>query len=343
MPGAVRDPWCALRKDLRLIEPADVFRIRTCRTDTTDHRLRSVAVYLPRFKMRALPAAFVIPVARHAVNDGKACGGPLAVRDHQHSAKVWDFAEHVAYRLLDVTLDFRFRRAHQSAIITVRCPSEQFRMFHEQRIRRIDTGGFNAEHPHLYAVFFAPLNRATELCDTPVRIRRLFRERCLGDVAPNDGYPQPVDSLVRKTVEIRLGIVVHVIHQFITIERRAFDGTEEASRYAVLDPGLADAALEVSGTHPILIVIDSPSQPLVVLGGNGHLAILRNVDAVTFLAGDFSPNESHAVSRYGHKRLRPGKVLPEPPAFNSRVWRRSLIQLGIRCKNTSAEHRNRHR
>ena len=195
-------------------------------------------------------------------------------------------------------------------------------MFPEKRVVLAAAVRLDAEDPCLDAVLEAARDRLAKFFDPPHCVWRTFRERRLGEVAPFDRQPKPVYPFVRETVEIRLRVVVDVIHQLVVVEWRTLDWPEEASRDAVAHPWLADAWGEIAGAHAVLVVVYGAAKPLVVLGRNRRLAVLVNVDPVAFASFHGSAHERDVVRRHRRQSLRPRQFLAERPVLYSRIWRR---------------------
>ena len=129
----------------------------------------------------------------------------------------------------------------------------------------------DAEDPGSDAIAAAFLHRAAQLRETLVRFGRRRVERGLGDVAEFDGEPESVDAFVGETVQVGIGIVVDVVHQFVAVEGRTLDRAEEAARDAIAHPGLAGGCTErerrrFRAEQPIFEEVDGAAQAIVVAG-----------------------------------------------------------------------------
>ena len=119
-------------------------------------------------------------------------------------------------------------------------------MVFRQRIGGRPCGGFDAERPDFDAVTAASFHDAAQLLQ-PFRSIRAGRPQCrVADFTERDGQPQAIDAFLRQQRQIFLWIVVDVVHQFVDVVRRPFDGAEEATGDTILQPRfpLDDAAFQ---------------------------------------------------------------------------------------------------
>jgi len=60
-------------------------------------------------------------------------------------------------------------------------------------------------------------------------MRRRGGQGWRAEILQGDGQPEAVDALVGQTVEVGVGIIVHIVHQLVAVSRRALDGAEETA------------------------------------------------------------------------------------------------------------------
>ena len=88
--------------------------------------------------------------------------------------------------------------------------------------------------------------------------------------------PQSVDTFPGQSAEICIGIIIHIIDQFVAVHRRTFNRAEETAGNPVFEPCFSMDILRrqkgtIRGKKQILQGIDPSSDAFPVSGGNEAL------------------------------------------------------------------------
>ena len=89
---------------------------------------------------------------------------------------------------------------------------------------------------------------------------------------------------MRKPFKIRLGIIVHVVHQLVAVVRGTLDRAEVAARDAVPDPRAAHDRSDVACALTILEPVDGAADAVVIARRQDDIARGLHVQTVAFMS-----------------------------------------------------------